>query len=286
MILHDGVYYYCESREHQRAVAIRRSRTIADIGDDPGTIVWEAPLIGPYCHAVWAPELHWFDGRWFIYFAADDGKNCNHRMWVLESKTGDALGDYFPPVLIETDGWAIDGTVLQTGGARYFVWSGWPGTRNGRQNLYIAPMQDPVSLCGERVLLAKPDQEWERRGMAICEGPQALVRNGRLFVVYSASASWTVDYCLGLLAQEGNDILNPHAWRKHGPVFQKTEDVWGVGHCSFVTSPCRSEDWIIYHSKSHQKHGWNDRDVHAKRFRWTAEGLPEFGRPIPRREFQ
>ena len=284
MIFHDGTYFYCESREHQRAIAIRRSRDISTISRDPGQIVWEAPPTGPYCHGIWAPELHHFDGRWFIYFAADDGRNENHRMWVLESKTNDPFGPYLAPVRLDTDGWAIDGTVLNIASHhRFFVWSGWQGQENDRQNLYIAPMQDPVSLAGPRVLLATPDQDWERRGMPICEGPQALVRDGRLFIVYSASASWTVDYCLGLLAHDGTDVLDQRSWTKHGPVFQKTADVWGVGHCSFIKSVCQTQDWILYHSKSHQKHGWNDRDVHAKQFHWRVDGLPDFGSPIPRR---
>ena len=144
-------------------------------------------------------------------------------------------------------------------------------------------MKDPATLAGPRVLLCEPDQEWERRAMPICEGPQILKRNGKLFLIYSASGSWTIDYCLGMLVNCSGDVLDPRAWEKHGPVFQKTETIWGVGHCSFVTSPCGQEDWIVYHAKTRRKHGWEDRDVHAKRFAWTNAGLPEYGTPSPRR---
>src|SRR5436189_27057 len=82
---------------------------------------------------------------------------------------------------------------------------------------------------------------WERMTMPICEGPQVLRRNGKTFIVYSASASWTADYCLGLLMNETSDFLNPAAWKKQGPALQKTPHVWGVGHCSFVKSPCQTE---------------------------------------------
>jgi GH43 family beta-xylosidase len=282
IIFHEGWYYYCESRNDQRSICIRTSRTIAGIADDPGAFVWHAPPKGATSNAVWAPELHWLDGRWYIYFAADNGYNENHRMWVLESETSDARGNYRCRGPMSTGGWAIDGTVLEEDGSRYFIWSGWPGRQNGQQNLYAALMKDPLTLAGPRVLLCTPDQPWERRAMPICEGPQVLKRNGTVFLVYSASGSWTPDYCLGMLIHRSGDILNPDSWEKRGPVFEKTEQVWGVGHCSFVKSPCQTEDWILYHSKSLRKHGWEDRDVHAKKFGWSADGLPDFGSPLPR----
>ncbi len=282
MIHHEGQYYYCESR-NQRNIVIRRSLTIAGVGTDPGVCVWHAPATGRNSSAVWAPELHRIGGRWFIYYAADDGRNENHRMWVLEAETDDPQGAYRCRGEVQTGGWAIDGTVLDLGGAeRYFIWSGWPGKRNGQQNLYISPMKDPVTLAFSRTLLCIPDQPWEREGMPICEGPSVLRRNNDIFIIYSASGSWTPDYCLGLLHNRTGDVMNPTAWEKRGPVFQKTEHVWGIGHCSFVKSLCQTEDWILYHSKSLKQHGWKDRDVHAKRFTWTAEGLPDFGTPPPR----
>jgi len=283
MIFHGGFYYYCEAR-NRRQIYIRRSRTIAGIGADPGVLIWTAPSRGGNSDNVWAPELHLIDGRWFIYYAADDGRNENHRMWALEAKGSDPRGPYECRGRLDTSGWAIDGTVLTLdGGRKFFIWSGWPGKRNGRQNLYLAPMSDPLTISGPRVMIATPDQKWERVAMPICEGPQVLKRNGDVFNVYSASGSWTPDYCLGMLhCNVHEDILDPASWTKHGPVFKKTDQVWGVGHCSFVKSLCETEDWIIYHSKSSRKHGWDDRDVHAKQFSWSSDGFPDFGEPLPR----
>lgn len=282
MIFHGGFYYYSESR-NRREIFIRRSKSIVGIGRDPGCRVWTSPSSGKNRDNVWAPELHLLDGRWYIYYAADDGDNNNHRMWVLESESSDPCGKYRCRGVLATEGWAIDGTVMTLDcGTRYFLWSGWPGARNGQQNIYIARMKDPATISGPRVLLATPDQSWERVAMPICEGPQVLKRNGDLFIVYSASGSWTPDYCLGLLHCTTGDVLNPSAWTKHGPVFKKTEQVWGVGHCSFVKSLCQTEDWIVYHSKSSRLPGWDDRDVHAKRFFWDSDGFPDFGTPVPR----
>jgi len=281
MIFHGGFYYYTEAR-NKREIWLRRSRTIAGIGLDPGLCVWKAPSRGANCDNIWAPELHLIDGRWYIYYAADNGHNPNHRMWVIQGRDSDPFGPYDCCGSLETDGWAIDGTVLTLEEQKFFVWSGWPGERNGQQNLYISAMKDPLTLSGSRVLLAVPDQPWERVAMPICEGPQVLRRNNDIFIVYSASGSWTADYCLGLLHNPTRDILDPAAWTKHGPVFKKTDQVWGVGHCSFVKSLCQTEDWIVYHSKTSRRPGWADRDVHAKPFSWRSDGFPDFGDPLPR----
>ena len=284
MIHHDGFYYYSESQQQQRSIIIRKSQTIVGIGSDAGVCVWNAPDTGMNSNSIWAPELHRFGNKWFIYYAADDGRNENHRMWVLESEGNDPQGRYHCRGALDTGGWAIDGTVLTLGDEMFFIWSGWPGKKDGQQNLYIAPMRDPVTLAAKRTLLCEPEHAWEKKAMPICEGPQVLKRNGDIFLVYSASGSWTPDYCLGLLHNNTHDVLNPSSWRKHhSPVFQKTEQVWGVGHCSFVKSLCQTEDWILYHSKSQKTHGWKDRDVHAKPFSWTANGFPDFGQPLPRR---
>jgi GH43 family beta-xylosidase len=169
MIFHDGFYYYSESR-NQSTIHIRRSRTITDIGQDEGACVWTPPLSGMNSKSVWAPELHFLNGKWYIYYAADDGQNENHRMWVLESETSDPQGRYIERGCLETDGWAIDGTILrQADGRLFFIWSGWPGAVNGRQNLYIAPMSDPCTLSGSRTLICSPEHPWENVDMAIAD---------------------------------------------------------------------------------------------------------------------
>jgi GH43 family beta-xylosidase len=218
------------------------------------------------------------EGRWYIYLAADDGRNENHRMWVLEADC--PFGPWRNRGKLDTGGWAIDGSVIEEGGNRYFAWSGWPGRHNGQQNLYIARMLDPWTLAGPRILIAEPREPWERVALPLCEGPQWLHRDGRTFLVYSASGSWTPDYCLGMLVNRDGDLLNPHAWAKHPtPVFQKTEQVWGVGHCCFAHDPVAG-DLLFYHAKTEQSHGWDDRNVRVQPFGWGPEGLPDFGSPI------
>jgi GH43 family beta-xylosidase len=281
MIFHGGYYYYSESRDQNR-IFIRRARTIDGIGQDAGVCVWTAPARGKNSQNLWAPELHLIDGKWFIYYAADDGKSGERRMWVLGVEGNDPRGKYRCYGSLQTGGWAIDGTVLVLDhGRKYFIWSGWSRGQVGSQNIYIAPMSDPVTVSGERVLIATPDCAWERVGKPICERPQVLKRNGDVLVLYSASGSWTPDYCLGLLHNRNGNLLDPSSWTKHGPVFKKSDQAWGIGHCSFVKSLSQAEDWIIYHSRSSRLPGWEARDVHAQPFTWSSDGFPDFGIPLP-----
>lgn len=252
------------------------------------TQVWSAPSTGANCRDVWAPELISLDDAWYIYYAATtcDGGNKNHRMFVLKADTPDPMGTYsdLGAVEMKDDFWAIDGTVLDHDGSRYFIWSGWAAQEDGQQNLYIAPMDSPTSLSAERTLLSEPTEDWERNAMPIQEGPQILTKDEALLIIYSASGSWTDDYAYGSLTFQGGEILDPGNWKKsESAIFAKTDEVTGVGHGSFVKSPDGSEDWMVYHASHVPGSGW-DRVIRMQPFTWDG-ATPNFGVPAPPAEF-
>jgi GH43 family beta-xylosidase len=83
-----------------------------------------------------------------------------------------------------------------------------------------------------------------------------------------------------LVADGRANPLDPKSWTKvPHPVFESTADVFGVGHCSFTTSPDGRQDFIVYHSKTGRREGWG-RVVRVQRFAWTEDGMPDFGRPV------
>ncbi len=283
MIYKDGLYYYTHTTG--ASVKLRKAPKITGtggIGSASENTIFTPPA--PFNKNVWAPELHFLQGKWYIYYAADDGNNANHRMFVAESLLPDGpytfLGKIFDT---NTDRWAIDGTVLEKNdGSLYFIWSGWPGATDGLQNTYIAPMSNPWTISGPRVLISSPSLSWEGW---IQEGQQILKRNGKIFLIYSANASWTDDYALGMLTNTDGNVLNPASWTKHPtPVFKKYSDanggVYGPGHGSFTKSLDQTEDWIIYHAAKSSGSGW-DRNIRAQKFTWNPDDSPNFGNPIP-----
>ncbi len=282
VIRYNDAYYLCQSSRGR--IRVNKSKRLQDLGVDQWKTVWRPQRDAPYSKEIWAPELHHLQGKWWIYVAADDGDNANHRMYVLEGSSEDPQDAFTLKGKINSpsDRWAIDGTVLtMPDGKSYFIWSGWEGTENVAQHLYIAPMSNPWTISGERVRISSPELPWELNGNPLInEGPQVLWNGDQLYLIYSASGSWGDDYCLGQLSWTGSDPMHPASWsKKPEAVFSRTKAVFGPGHGSFVKSRDGKEDWIVYHSAKHSGAGWN-RQINMQRFGWDSAGAPVFGRPI------
>lgn len=283
----DGYYY--NAFANSSGVMIRRSKTISGIEAGERRLTW-SPVPGTmYSSNVWAPEMHYLkdtDGnyKWYVYFAADNGTNANHRMYVVENSSADPMTgtwEFKGKITDSSDRWAIDGTVLTVGEQHYFIWSGWEETDGSFQNLYIAKMSNPWTISSERVLVSTSQYDWESLPARINEGPQVTVKGDTINLVYSANGSWTDSYCLGLItAKTGDDLMNPASWvKKDQPIFSSANGVYGPGHHSIVSSPDGTEDWIIYHAARWPGSGWT-RKVHTQKFTWNADHTPNLGEPV------
>jgi GH43 family beta-xylosidase len=295
VVRHEGSYYYVKSSGN--AIWIARSPTLTGVVTAPATRVWSAPDTGWNRTNIWAPELHFIDGRWYVYYAG--GRSgppfLTQHAGVLQSTGSDAVGPYIDRGKLYTgdsvgtgtgDRWSIDLTVAQIGARRYAVWSGWKQnaiTDRTPQQLYIAPMANAWTIAANRVLLSEPTESWERgTELDLQEGPEFLRHGDSVFLLYSTRESWLPDYRLGelRLRPEAADPADPASWSKSGPVFTGRAGVYGVGHASFTTSPDDTESWIVYHSKTSAAPGWG-RVVRMQRFAWSAADVPSFGEPLP-----
>lgn len=237
---------------------------------------------------LWAPEFHLLESghglRWFLYYTATDAEEPHHRMYVAESASTDPRGPYTLKAQLRTDPnnefYAIDGSVIKLpGGALYFVWCGRPSSAG--QGLYISRMANPWTLEGPRVYL-------DASGFGspvVREGPVALQRRGKVYLVYSVCGADTPDYKLGMMIADAKaDLTDPAAWKQYPtPVFTRADrnEVYGPGHNTFFKSPDGKEDWIVYHAKTGAAISFKDRTTRAQPFTWNADGTPRFGEPLP-----
>lgn len=294
MVKYAGNYYYCCARGNGIAVSVSDRPEVIN----PPQTVWKAPAEGWNRSCIWAPELHRWQGRWYILYAAGySGPPYIHqKTGVLESAEDNPFGPYTDKGMVYTGDdptrekdncWAIDMTLFEHRGSLYAVWSGWEkpaDTDKTQQNLYIARMENPWTPASQRVCISSPDAEYELNGhLPINEGPTALRSDKQLLIVYSCGQSWLDTYKLAWLRLKSPDAdpLDATSWEKSPrPVFtgDNTKGVFGVGHASFITSPDDSEHYIVYHAKTSADPGWK-RDIRIQRFVFDKQGLPVFGTP-------
>ena len=266
----EGKLLLIQSSSDERRIVVRRFSDFEHMNRFDETVIWPLDRRDGR-REIWAPELHCIRGRWYVYYAASEGVRANHRMYALEADH--PLGPYrdlgrvYDPA---HDTWAIDMTVLEHRDRLYAVWSGWenPGGRFP-QNLYIAPMTDPVTISGPRHLLSTPEHDWECSVAPINEGPEVLRNPARdkLFIAYSADASWTGAYKMGLLEWLGGDVCRSQSWRKvPHPILT------GGGHGCFVE--VGDGQVLVYHRKLSSDPGWADREIRVRPFHWDDGGFP------------
>lgn len=289
----DGYYYFTGSIPTYDCIELRRSKTIEGLSQAETTIIWKRHESGIMSEHIWAPELHYIDHKWFIYFAAGErediweirpyvlecsGDNPLEDMWIERGMIQKAVDDPYS----FTD-FSLDVTVFEHNGKRYFVWAQKVGGEKGFSNLYIAEMETPLKLKTVQVLLTTPDYDWERIGYWVNEGPAVIKRNNRVFITFSASATGA-SYCMGLLtASEESDMLDPQSWTKaRFPVFSTDAEkgIYGPGHNCFTVSE-QGEDLVVFHARPYEEIQGNplyDPNRHAMvmKLKWQEDGTPSF----------
>jgi GH43 family beta-xylosidase len=290
----DGYYYYTATVPEYDRIELRRARSLDDLGKAEARVVWRKHASGEMGAHIWAPELHRIDGKWYLYFTAGRAEAIwEIRLYVLENSAANPLeGEWVERGQLKT-GWenfSLDATTFALAGQRYLVWTQRrPDPELTATNIYIAKMDTPTSITGSPVMLSTPEYAWEKVKYLVNEAPAVLVKNGKVFLTYSASAT-DASYSLGMLtASASANLLDAASWRKSPvPVFKTSEKngQYGPGHNSFTTTPDGKSDILVYHARNYRDipgdslHDPN-RHTRAQAIRWRADGTPDFGEPVP-----
>lgn len=293
----DGRYYFTGTVPAYDRIVLRGAHSLEGLRGAEERTIWTRHESGPMGSHIWAPELHHIDGAWYVYFAAGDAGTetadvWRIRMYVLENRSADPLeGEWTEKGQIATpiDSFSLDATTFATGGRRYLCWAQHnPELPETNTSLYLAEMADPWTIQGTPVEIARPELDWETTGFAVCEGPYAIERDGRVFITYSGSATGA-EYCVGLLsAESGEDLLEASCWTKHPePVFATSEDngIFGPGHNCFTVDE-HGRDVLVFHARGYEKIEGDpldnpDRHCRIQPFIWNGDGMPDFGAPLP-----
>jgi GH43 family beta-xylosidase len=289
----DGYYYYTATVPEYDRIEVRRARSLNDLGAAEAKVVWRKHAKGEMAAHIWAPEMHYIDGKWYIYFTAGRSDAVwEIRLYVLENASPNPLEGEWKELGQLKTGWetfALDATTFALDGKRYLAWTQrGPDSAIHATNIYLAAMDTPWSITGPAVLLSKPDYGWERVKHEVNEAPAVIVKNGRVFMTYSASAT-DANYSLGLLtAPVGANLLDAKSWKKSPvPVFVSSgaNRQYGPGHNSFTTTPDGKTDILVYHARNFRDivgEPLKDQNRHtrAQVLHWNADGTPDFGVPV------
>lgn len=303
-IFHEGKYYYTQSTGDR--IILWMTEDITKLHEAATKDVW-IPQEASNAFHIWGPEIHSIDNKWYIYYCADDGNMDNHQIYVLENESPDPMqGEFAMKGRISTDknnNWAIHASTFEHGGKRYLIWCGWQTRRiyQETQCIYIAEMKNPWTLASERILIAKPEYEWECQWISVDgnktaypihvnEAPQFFYSKNKdkLLIFYSASGNWTPYYCVGMLtADAGSNPLHPDSWKKAPePVFKQSPEnqVYGPGHLCFIPSPDNKEWYILYHARNALRDMLvlDGRTIRMQKIEWDENGIPILG--IPQKE--
>ncbi|SFK93149.1 Beta-xylosidase, GH43 family [Lachnospiraceae bacterium KH1T2] len=295
-ILHaeNGKYYFTASVPEYDRVVLRCADSLEGIKDAEEKTIWKKHESGIMSCNVWAPELHYLFGGWYMYFAASDKDDIwALRPYVLKCCGDDPMNDEWvelgkmnaaPDDEFSFRAFSLDATVFENKGSLYYVWAEKVSVGKQISNLYIARMKSANELETAQVLLATPDYSWERHGFWVNEGPSVIHHDGKLFLTFSASDT-SPAYCVGMLvADEDSDVLDPQSWRKlRNPVLKSdiSKKIYGPGHNCFTTDE-DGNDIMVFHARTTDKLICEDplydpnRHTMLLKVKWDDGGFPVF----------
>ncbi|MDA8240552.1 MAG: glycoside hydrolase family 43 protein [Nitrospiraceae bacterium] len=220
---------------------------------------------------VWAPHVLYNppDRKFYLYYTV------NRRVGVAVADKPDGtfrdLG-----ALVEH---AIDADMfLDEDGRYYLYYAAYP-----KFGIYVQPMESPVTIKGESILLIRPDEAWEKEGEPVTEAPWMLKHQGTYYLLYSGGGANTRYYAIGYATAKGP--LGPFTKYPGNPMMKEGCGVYGPGHCSVIETP-GGKLWIIYHQKKDGLKDWDrmicidplwfdDQGVlHGRATRGTPEPAP------------
>jgi beta-xylosidase len=217
--------------------------------------------------AMWAPAVVQKDGRYFMFFSANDIQNDGQPGGIgvaVAEKPSGPFDDYLGRPLIDrfhNGAQPIDQFVFQDEDGRWFiVYGGW-------RHCNIARLRDDFRAL---VPFADGTMFKEITPPGYVEGPVMFRRDGKYYFMWS-EGGWTgPDYSVAYAV--GFSPLGP--FKRIGKVLQQDPQVaTGAGHHSVIRGEGTSDWSIVYHRRPLGETDRNHRVVCIDRMTFDANGL-------------
>ncbi|OXM87218.1 hypothetical protein CF651_06115 [Paenibacillus rigui] len=304
----DGYYYYTMSYmnyanngvaayQYDR-ITLRRASTIQGLASAEEKQIWTKHASGEMSYHIWAPEIHYVNGKWYIYFAAGrTNANFDLRVYVLECSTQDPMtGDWkeLGKVAMNDEAFDLDATTFEHNGELYMIYAFANGGLKINSSLRIAKMTSPTTLDSVQVNISTPEYTWEQRYDNVNEGSAVIKKNGKIFVAYSAGSTDTT-YAVGLLSAPDSpdaNLLDPANWTKTPyPIMatSRANGQFGPGHGTFTVAEDGLQDVFLYHARKNEAYSATGyaplydatRWARVQNVYWHGDGTPYLGVPVP-----
>lgn len=262
----DGYYYftasypaYKKAKNGYDRIVLRRSRTVSGLRTAQEHTIWKAHKNGNMAVHIWAPEIHFIGGKYYIFFAAGDKDDVWHiRPYMLVCEGNDPISDKWTELgrVKPSDGdsvsfgdFSLDMTHFEHKGQHYLIWA--EKYRDSVLMMAKINPEKPDKLITKPIMLTKPEFDWEIVRHRVNEGPSVLKTEDNIFVFFSASGTGE-EYCMGMLwADAESDLMDVSSWHKKDKPILSTGDLSGEagpGHNSFVTDE-NGKLLIVYHAR-------------------------------------
>lgn len=286
---HEDRYYFTASVPEYDRIILRCSSTLEGLRAAAEKVIWHAHEAGVMARHIWAPEIHFIDGKWIIYFAAGENPDIwKIRPWALMCE-GDPMTDEWqemgqlePADEFTFQSFSLDMTTFAKAGRRFNVWAEKVSVGKMISNLYIAETDGPFKYQTPQMLLVSPTYDWERVGFWVDEGPAFMEHEGKIFMAFSSSSTGPA-YCVGLMwADADADLMDISCWHKvNHPVLVTDEEkgLFGPGHNSFFKDD--NGDWCMaYHARPYDEIVGDslydpNRHCYIMKVQWK-DGMPVF----------
>ena len=199
--------------------------------------------------AVWAPEVHKFKGRYYLFATlhCNDGKHRKVGTWAFVS---DKLEGPFAPTTddaITPEGTGIDGTLaLDADGTPFFVYT--LTREKGECSMFAARLkEDMTGTTGDATrLFGWRDLRDHLKTGGVAEGPSFYrSKSGKLFMTWSNISC--LGYCVALAVSDSGKVTGP--WRQLGVPIR----IDG-GHGAFFTRKDGTTAFVFHAPNSSSSH--------------------------------